>query len=111
VAACRDSAAPASSIEERVITPVCRYVIEDRRRHDHLIVVWEVATTQWGMPLGLVAAGVVLSVASRHEVLSMPRGVFIGAVVFVATVAVAQVAGRVLFALGLRPRRVPALLN
>ena len=75
---------PSSEGRARVITPWSQYLIEDRRSLDRFTIVWEMATVQWGLPLSVLSAGLALELVGAART---------------------HLAGCLLFALGIRPRR------
>ena len=90
---------------ERLITPWETYVIADQRESEWRTVVWEIATLQWGMPAGVLAGGLALNYVSSMRTLSLATSVAVLASVMFGVIALAHVAGRVLWRLGLRSGR------
>jgi hypothetical protein len=80
----------------RVITPYEAHLVADRWKRDRFVVVWEKATIEWGLPLGAIGGGVALCLG---------HAIVVDALVCIAVVTLAYGVGRLLWALGLRPRR------
>jgi hypothetical protein len=79
-----------------VITPYEAYLVADRWKRDRFVVVWEKATIEWGLPLGAMGGGAAWRLG---------HAIIVDALVCVAVVTLAYGVGRLLWALGLRPRR------
>lgn len=69
----------------------------DQRLHDYWTAVWELATLQWGGPLGLLIAGVALIRASDAGPVPNGRAAVIVCIGVVVGMGVAHLVGRLLW--------------
>jgi hypothetical protein len=96
---------PVAVSRDRLITPWETYLIEDLQSLDRHTIVWEVATIQWGLPAGVLAAGLALTEVASRTTVSLSQAIgLVGSIMF-GVVVLAHVVGRVLWRLGLRSGR------
>jgi hypothetical protein len=96
---------PVAVSRDRLITPWETYLIEDQQSLDRHTIVWEVATIQWGLPAGVLAAGLALTEVASRTTVSLSQAIgLVGSIMF-GVVVLAHVVGRVLWRLGLRSGR------
>jgi hypothetical protein len=78
--------------------------IVQAQRKARAVFVREIATIQFGAPVGLIAVAFALNFASDRP--RVARGAWgAGCAAFVAAMIVSHIVGRVLWAIGVRPRR------
>lgn len=75
------------------------------QRHEYQTVVWEIATLQWGGPLGLVIAGMALIRASDAGPVANGRAALIVSAGMLGGMAVAYLVGRLVWMIWRGSRR------